>query len=133
MTALRTLSDNSDRFAEAGDCSDDRAPVDRGYYAIFAVDPDGYRIRSLLWSLGGLRSGLPLICYGAREGRKVCRLAAGGGWIRTIRFRESRHRCPHVDFSVEAAEPVDLVGDWPLTFAAAGCDLVRLPKLIGAT
>jgi len=84
VTALRTLSDNSDRFAEAGDCSDERAPVDRGYYAIFAVDPDGYRIRSLLWSLGGLRSGLPLICYGAREGRKVCRLAAGGGWIRTI-------------------------------------------------
>jgi hypothetical protein len=38
-----------------------------------------------------------------------------------------------VDFSVEAAEPVDLVGDWALTFAAAGCDLVRLPKLIGAT
>jgi hypothetical protein len=25
-------------------------------------------------------------------------------------FRESRHRCPHVDFSVEAAELVDLVG-----------------------
>jgi hypothetical protein len=48
-------------------------------------------------------------------------------------FRECRHRCPHVDFSVEAAEPVDLVGDWALTFAAAGCDLVRLPKLIGAT
>src|SRR6516162_354977 len=40
-------------------------------------------------------------------------------------FRESRHRCPHVDFSVEAAELVDLVGDWALTFAAATCDLVR--------
>ena len=26
-------------------------------------------------------------------------------------FRESRHRCPHVDFSVEAAELVDLVGN----------------------
>src|SRR6516165_11516369 len=40
-------------------------------------------------------------------------------------FRESRHRCPHVDFSVEAAELVDLVGDWALTFAAASCDLVH--------
>src|SRR6516225_6263540 len=40
-------------------------------------------------------------------------------------FRESRHRCPHVDFSVEAAELVDLVGDWTLTFAAAACDLVH--------
>jgi len=48
-------------------------------------------------------------------------------------FRESRHRCPHVDFSVEAAELVDPVGDWALTFAAAACDLVRLPKPIGAT
>jgi len=48
-------------------------------------------------------------------------------------FRESRHRCPHVDFSVEAAELVDLVGDCALTFAAAACDLVRLSKLIGAT
>ena len=38
-----------------------------------------------------------------------------------------------LDFSVEAAELVDLVGDWALTFAAAGCELVRLPKLIGAT
>jgi len=31
-----------------------------------------------------------------------------------------------LDFSVEAAELVDLVGDWALTFASAGCDLVRL-------
>jgi hypothetical protein len=38
-----------------------------------------------------------------------------------------------VDFSVEAAELVDLVGDWALTFAAAACDLVRLPKLVGTT
>ena len=40
-------------------------------------------------------------------------------------FRVSRHRCPHVDFSVEAGELVDLVGDWALTFAAAACDLVH--------
>src|SRR6516162_5562307 len=50
---------------------------------------------------------------------------------RIYQFRESRHRCPHLDFSVEAAELVDLVGDWALTFAAAAYDLVRLPKLIG--
>ena len=46
-------------------------------------------------------------------------------------FRESRQRCPHVEFSVEPAELVDLFGDWALTFAAAAYDLVRLPKLIG--
>ena len=38
-------------------------------------------------SLGGLRGGLPLICYGPREGRKVCRLAAGAEWIRTSSTR----------------------------------------------
>src|SRR5215472_377442 len=53
-------------------------------------------------------------------------------WIRTISSARA-DTCPHVDFSVEADELVDLVGDWALTFAAAACDLVRLPKLIGAT
>jgi hypothetical protein len=52
-----------------------------------------------------------------------CRLAAGGEWIRTISSARA-DTCPHVDFSVEAAELVDLVGDWALTFAAAACDLV---------
>jgi len=40
-------------------------------------------------------------------------------------FRESRHRCPHVDFSVEAAELVDLVGDRALTFAGARTRVVE--------
>jgi hypothetical protein len=63
----------------------------------------------------------------------VCVTLRWRGLDSNHQFRESRHRCPHADFSVEAAELVDLVGDWPLTFAEAACDLVRLPKLIGAT